>query len=428
MARRAAPWGIEMTAAHLHPRILSAAFIERGDRVLAAHRRSDRPPFGGQWLLPMTPVLPSETAEDAARRHTREQFGAEVRHETFADTVYLDDPDGGTTCAANIFRCELAAGPMRFRAGGDYDDARWLTAVELQQLWMPPELRASAQRLIAEPETAPEPGGAAAAAPSAEAVPLAEREKAPPPDNRAAWNRIARAYQAERYGDRFGDRLMWSWRASEDDLHVVDGTRHQRALVLGCGGGQDVVALAKMGALAVGIDSAAEQLAYAMRHATKHAADNAAFVRGDLQDLSRFDDESFDLAISIDALDYVEDIELALSEAARVLKSGSALALAVKHPYDVRIDGEGGPPYRVWTSYWTHEHDEEWKFKGARATFRRFFRTMGQWFDAVSGAGFVVERIIEPKEDDLPKPQGDPLDDRWLSLMPYTLIIKARKR
>jgi ubiquinone/menaquinone biosynthesis C-methylase UbiE len=182
-----------------------------------------------------------------------------------------------------------------------------------------------------------------------------------------------------------------------------------------------------MGAIAVGVDTSREQLTYAMRHATKRGADNAAFVEADVRDLARFDDESFDAAISIHTLDYVDDIEAALAEASRVLKRDSALAIAVKHPYDVRIDGEGSPTYRVWTSYWTHVHDEEWAFKQARATFRRYFRTMEDWFAVLTGAGFAIERVVEPREDGLPKAADDILDDRWLALMPYTLVLKARK-
>ena len=422
-----------MSGTGRHLQILSAALIERDGGALAVHRKSGRAPFGGQWLLPMTPVLPSETAEDAAGRHAREQFGVEVAGASFADTVYIDDPDDGTTYIANIFRCALGEGAMRFRADGDYDDARWLSAEELQQLWMPPALRDSVVRILTDPEFKSDsihvPGDVA---PAGEGVPLAERAlaTAPAPDNRAGWNEIARAYQEERYGDRFGERLMWSWRASEDDLHVLgEGVQRKRALVLGCGGGQDVVALAKMGAVAVGIDSSAEQLTYAKRHATKHAADNAAFAEGDVRDLARFDDESFDLAISIHALDYVDDVTAAVEEASRVLKRGSTLAIAVKHPYDVRIDSEsgGGPPYRVSTSYWTDEYDAEWAFKGAKATFRRYPRTVEEWVNTITGAGFAIERIIEPKEDDLPKAPGDVLDDRWMAMMPYTIIIKARK-
>ena len=96
--------------------------------------------------------------------------------------------------------------------------------------------------------------------------------------------------------------------------------RGKRALVLGCGGGQDVVALVKLGAVAVGIDSSPKQLAYARKFAQGRDADNASFVEGGVEDLSRFDDASFDLAVSIHVLDYVERVEDALSQAARVLK------------------------------------------------------------------------------------------------------------
>jgi ubiquinone/menaquinone biosynthesis C-methylase UbiE len=297
---------------------------------------------------------------------------------------------------------------------------------------MPPALRDPLVRILTGPDAAPVTDWTIDDAPG-DATPLAERIEeaalpAPPPDNRAAWDAIATAYQEERYGERFGGRLMWSWRASEDDLHVLDTVRGKRAIVLGCGGGQDVVALSKMGAVAVGIDQSSEQIAYAMKHAANAGAANASFVECAVEDLSRFDDASFDLAVSIHVLDYVERIDGALTEAARVLKPGGVLTIAVKHPFDVRVDGEGGPPYRIWTSYWTREHDWSWEFKAAMGRFRSYFRTISEWFDLINDAGFTIERLIEPKEDHLTKADGDELDDRWMALMPYTLVIKARKR
>jgi ADP-ribose pyrophosphatase YjhB (NUDIX family) len=134
-----------------NPTILSAALFERDERVLAAHRKTGCPPFAGQWLLPMTPVRPVETAEDAVKRYTREQFGVEVARETFVDTVYMEDPDDRTQYVTNIFRAELSGGPMRFRADGDYDDARWLASADLAQLWMPPALRDPLVRIMTDP-------------------------------------------------------------------------------------------------------------------------------------------------------------------------------------------------------------------------------------------------------------------------------------
>lgn len=407
------------------PQLMSAALFERDDHVLATHRRPERPPFAGVWSLPMTLVGEHEGAEDALRRHASEQFGVQLGVEQFVDTVYIEDPADQRRYVANVFRAPIAGGPLRFNAAGDYDDARWLTAAELEGVAMPPPLRDSVARALAGEIAAVEDWTAA----PAQGTPLAEHPapEAPPPDNRAAWDAIAGAYQEQRYGERFGDRLMWSWRASEDDLHVLDDVRGKRAIVLGCGGGQDVVALAKMGAVAVGVDYSAAQLAYARKYVATRGAENASFVEADVTDLSRFDDASFDLGVSIHVLEYVEDAARALAEAARVLKPGGVLAIAAKHPFGAHV--EGPPPLHVWNSYWTTYADWPWDGKGGSAPrLRHYLRTMSEWFDLLTAAGFTVERLVEPREAGLPKAEGDTLDDAWMAMLPYTLVIKARKR
>ncbi|MBI5288975.1 MAG: methyltransferase domain-containing protein [Chloroflexi bacterium] len=422
------------------PELMSALLFEKKQRALVAHRRM--PPFAGQWMLPSTLVRDDEAAEDALRRHAHEQFGMTLAEgdESFVETVYL--AESSHQYVANIFRAALPAGPLRFNAEGEYDDAKWLSAADLEQLSMPPDMRIPLAKILTDPRSLHTLDWERMSREvNAEAVPLAEREAdvgaqpaapatraapTPPPDNAAGWNTIAAAYQKERYGERFGDRLMWSWRVSEDDLHVLDDVAGKRALVLGCGGGQDVVALAKLGAVVTGIDRSEVQLAYARKYASGRT-DNASFVEGGLEDLLRFDDDSFDLVVSIHALEYVEHAEAALAEAARVLKPGGVLAIAVKHPFDVHVDG--GPPYRIVSPYWAAHGDWPWKFKdGTSAPFRHYFRTMSQWFELVTAAGFTIERVIEPCEADLPKAEGDELDERWMRLLPYTLIIKARKR
>jgi ubiquinone/menaquinone biosynthesis C-methylase UbiE/ADP-ribose pyrophosphatase YjhB (NUDIX family) len=407
--------------------LMSAALFEKGQHVLTAHRKPDRAPFAGQWLLPMTVVGNTEAAEDALRRHALQQFGVTVGMGQFVDTVYLEDPEDQRQYVTNIFRAPIESGPLRFNAAGEYDEARWVAADDLGQLAMPPALREPLVRIMTEPAYEPSFDWTA----DGEALPLGERagpvEVGPPPDNRAAWAAIAAAYQEHRYGERFGERLMWSWRASEDDLHVLDDVRGKRALVLGCGGGQDVVALAKMGAVAVGVDYAPAQLAYARRHAAKHAADNASFVECDVTDLSRFDDASFDLAVCIHVLEYVEDAATALAEASRVLKPGGTIAIATKHPFGAHVDGP--PPLHMWNSYWTEFADWPLDVGGvSSAPMRHYFRTMSRWFDLLTAAGFAVERVVEPQEADLPKAEGDDLDDEWMALLPYTMVMKARKR
>lgn len=410
------------------PALMSAAFIEREARVLAAHRKSGRRPFGGQWLLPMTLVGGDETAEEAVRRHATETFGVTVANEIFADTVYVEDPDDQARYVANVFRTELADAALRFNSDGDYDDARWLSADELPDVWMPPPLRESLIRLLTEPPMEEMPEWPSPAA-SGEALPLAERETAamdvaaPPPDNRATWNEMAKTWRDERYGEGAVTQLMWKASVSEQDLQLLDDVRGQHALVLGCGGGQDVVALDRLGAIAVGIDYAPAQILHARKLATKHASVNASFVEGQMEDLSRFDDGRFDLVLAINVLEYVARIDVALAEVARVLRPGGSFIVATPHPFaavadDVTASG---------ASYWSPYFDAPALPDAGSPLFRTYTRTMSEWIDQLSSAGFVLDRLVEPP-DGYDDANSGGFDSQRTVLMPDTLILKARKR
>lgn len=417
--------------------LMSAVLFEKNERALVAHRRLA--PFAGQWTLPVTAVRDDEAAEDALRRHAQEQFGLalEPEGEQFVETLYLTDAADDQQYIANIFRAVLPSGPMRFNAEGDYDDARWLGAGDLDHVPMPPDLRIPLIKILSDPESLHQlDWDTMGKELTAQAMPLAELDEQPaqpaepPPDNKAGWDAIAGAYQKERYGDRFGEKLMWSWRASEDDLKVLGDIAGKRALVLGCGGGQDVVALVKLGAIAVGIDQSPKQLEYARKFAQGRGADNASFAEGSVADLSRFDDASFDLALSIHVMGYVDDLGQTLCEVARVLKPGGLLSIAVQHPLDVCVDG--GPPYGVYQPYWIRQKDWSWDFTdGSSGSFRAYYRTLSEWVDLLVEAGFALEQLVEPDESrmDQPKePDEHAPNDGRLSLIPYTLILKARKR
>ena len=111
-----------------HPDLMSAALFEKDNHVLAARRKPELPPFAGQWLLPMTVVGDTEAAEDALRRHAREQFGVTLGLEQFVDTVYLQDAEDQTPYVTNIFRAPIVDGPLRFNAAGEYDDCLLYTS------------------------------------------------------------------------------------------------------------------------------------------------------------------------------------------------------------------------------------------------------------------------------------------------------------
>ena len=401
--------------------LLSAVLFERDGYVLVAHRKAGRPPFAEQWLVPMTPVRDDETAEEALRRYGPDQFGVALGVEQFIDTVYAEEPEGDHRYVVNIFRAPMQGGPMHFNADGDYDDARWCVAAEIERLWMPPPLRDALVRIMTAGIPPPVVDWANAA--GREATPLGEAASVgPAPDNRASWDAISAAYQEQFFGERFGERFMWSWSIAEDDVHLLDEVRGKRVLVLGCGGGQDCVALDKMGAIAVGIDQSAKQIEYARKYAARHDAPNASFVEGTVEDLSRFDDESFDAAVSAHMLNYVERIDDTLRETARVLKPGGALVISVLHPFDAALAER--PPYGVTRAYWSEQGDWTWSLEGGvSARFRQWYWPVSRWFEMLTGAGFAVERMLEPQDESL-----DAAGAARAKLVPHTLILKARKR
>lgn len=104
---------------------------------------------------------------------------------------------------------------------------------------------------------------------------------------------------------RFFDRIVGDWR----DKSVLD---------LGCGGGFMAEAMAEKGARVTGLDPARDALAAARRHA-EQAGLEIDYREGQGEALP-FDDGAFDIVLSCDALEHVEDLEKVLDEVARVVK------------------------------------------------------------------------------------------------------------
>lgn len=251
------------------------------------------------------------------------------------------------------------------------------------------------------------------------------------PDNRAGWNAISAEYQ-ERLGWP-SDRLAWGIRCPfEDELQLLGDVNGLSALVLGCGGGQDIAALAKMGAAHVtGVDVSDRQLDHARNFLlNEDVLSITRLVHGSVADMPVIDDESVDVAVSIHALNYVEHADLCFAETHRVLRSDGVFAFSVQHPANASTHDE--PPFGFEKSYFQVE--KEWPWIGLAdddTRFRSFFRTVADWFGLLKSAGFTIERILEPQ----PTEDGAWLETEWgrrddfekYATVPGTLIFVARK-
>jgi hypothetical protein len=101
--------------------------------------------------------------------------------------------------------------------------------------------------------------------------------------------------------------------------------------------------------------------------------------------------------------------------------------MAVPHPFDQTLSGD--PPYAPERTYWDTTIDWTWTFEnGSNARFRDYTRTISWWFDALTHAGFTVERLIEPYQGDVTRDDTKDFLVARARVIPYVLILKARKR
>ena len=101
----------------------------------------------------------------------------------------------------------------------------------------------------------------------------------------------------------------------------------QRVLDFGCGTGHYSIELAAKGLRVTGLDISEEMLAYAREKAGRLDLD-VKFLVGDATDLP-FEDGTFDLAVSVTALEFFPDPTKALREAFRAIKPGGRMVVGV---------------------------------------------------------------------------------------------------
>jgi SAM-dependent methyltransferase len=92
-------------------------------------------------------------------------------------------------------------------------------------------------------------------------------------------------------------------------------------LCLACGGGQQSVAFAMLGARVTVFDLSPEQLERD-REAAKHYGFDIKIIQGDMRDLSCFEESSFDIVNHAYSLNFVPDPNPVFREVARVLRKG----------------------------------------------------------------------------------------------------------
>lgn len=198
--------------------------------------------------------------------------------------------------------------------------------------------------------------------------------------------------------------------------HVLDA---------GCGSGFYAEQLIRLGASVIAVDGSPEMA----RHAESRLAQLGLLESGgegrarvsvytaDLtQPLSFIDSASVDGVLSALVLHYLKDWGPTLSEFRRVMKPGGWLVLSTHHPATEALR------YEVADYFVTEMVEDYWSWVGKVRFYRRPLTAIT---GALTDAGFVIDRVVEPRPSDWFR-DAEPEAYSRLLKQPEFLILRAR--
>ncbi len=248
--------------------------------------------------------------------------------------------------------------------------------------------------------------------------------------NAEAWTVLSRAGY-DIYRDRLNTPAFFEILPDVGGLSGID---------IGCGEGHNTRLLVGQGARMEAVDIS-EVFIEKAREAEAETPLGVRYQVGSATKLP-YADASFDFAASFMCFMDLPEPEKALQEAFRVLKPGGFLQFSITHPCfntprRKNLRNRSGNTYAIQVGgYFSDENGriEEWIFGAApghlKAQFPKFRiplfnRTLTQWADAITGAGFTIEKINEPCPDEETLRAYPYLQDA--SVVAYFLHFRCRK-
>jgi len=230
-------------------------------------------------------------------------------------------------------------------------------------------------------------------------------------ENAAAWIAWARAPGHDSY-----------WRFHRDLFLELVPQPSGRTLDVGCGEGRLSRDLAALGHDVVAVDASPTMLA-----AAREAAPEMELHLADAAELP-FPEASFALVIAFMSFQDVDDLDGAVSSAARVLAPGGRLCVAIVHPLSSAGSFESRTatsPFVIEGSYLDERvTDETFERGGLAMRFVSRHRPLEAYAEALAESGLLMDRLREPALPELPFETAH--SPRWRRI-PLFLHLRAVK-
>lgn len=222
-------------------------------------------------------------------------------------------------------------------------------------------------------------------------------------------------------------------------LDFIGDLAGQTVLDAGCGEGYNTRILARRGARMTGSDISARMIELA-RIEERREPLGIRYEVASFSDLAGFGEASFEAAVSFMALMDGPDFEGAAHELFRVLRPGGTLAFSIIHPCFMTrgfgwVEDEQGRARHLTVAGYFDDTPwiERWKFSRAKESQQvapfaipRFDRTLSHYLNGVIAAGFVLQRIGEPRVSEEACRRHVSFR-RWRDHAPLFLYVKAAK-
>ncbi len=186
-------------------------------------------------------------------------------------------------------------------------------------------------------------------------------------------------------------------------------------LDIGCGEGHNTRLLAGRCANVAAVDISDAFISHARQHEAEapRGIDYRVASAGNLP----FQDASFDFAVAFMSLMDIPDTARVLAEVRRIIRPGGFFQFSIEHPcfatpHRRNLRDSTGLSYAIEVGdYFRRLQGEvaEWTFGAAPAAVRqglrrfkvpRFTRPISEWLNLLIEAGFLIERIAEPRPSD----------------------------